>query len=136
MRHVLLFSMARTASAPDVNNPLNNGYGYANAALGTVTSYTEASGHPDGHARYNQLEWYAQDTWKVNSRLTIDAGARLVIGSGQLQREDKLAAFDPSVYDASKQPKLVAPYLCTAADILIVANHRSLRYCRWTPHRA
>ena len=104
--------------APDNNNPLNNGYGYANAALGVVSSYTEASGHPDGHARYNQLEWYAQDTWKVNSRLTIDAGARFVIVQGSYSENDKLAAFDPSVYDASKQPKLVTPYNCTPADVI------------------
>ena len=108
--------------SPDANNPLNNGYGYANALLGTVASYTEASGHPDGHARYNQFEWYAQDTWKINSRLTVDAGARFIIVQGSYSAGDKLAAFDPAVYDASKQPKLVAPYLCTAADVLIVAN--------------
>ena len=108
--------------SPDTINPLNNGYGYANALLGTVTSYTEATGHPDGHARYNQFEWYAQDTWKVRPRLTIDAGVRFILVQGSYSAGDKLAAFDPGVYDASKQPKLVAPYLCTAADIAVVAN--------------
>ena len=102
----------------DTNNPLNNAYGYANALLGTVSSYTEASGHPSGHARYNQFEWYAQDTWKLNSRLTVDAGARFIIVQGSYSAGDKLAAFDPAVYDASKQPKLVTPYLCTAADMI------------------
>ncbi len=108
--------------SPDTNNPLNNGYGYANAILGSVTSYTEATGHPDGHARYNQFEWYAQDTWKLHPRVTLDAGVRFVIVQGSYSAGDKLAAFDPSVYDASKQPKLVAPYLCTAADVAVAAT--------------
>jgi len=101
----------------DANNPFNNGYGYANAILGSITSYQESTRHPDGHARYNNLEWYAQDTWKVHPRVTIDAGLRFVIVQGSYSAGDKLAAFDPSVYDASKQPALVRPYLCTAADV-------------------
>ncbi|MEK7832349.1 MAG: carboxypeptidase regulatory-like domain-containing protein [Acidobacteriota bacterium] len=108
--------------APDVNNPLNNGYGYANTILGSITSYQEATAHPDGHARYNQFEWYAQDTWKVRPRLTIDAGVRFAIVQGSYSAGDKLAAFDPGVYDASKQPALVRPYLCTAADVAVAAN--------------
>ena len=108
--------------SPDGNNPLNNPYGYANTILGSINSYQEATAHPDGHARYNQFEWYAQDTWKINSRLTVDAGARFILVQGSYSAGDKLAAFDPSVYDASKQPKLVQPYLCTAADVAIVAN--------------
>jgi hypothetical protein len=108
--------------SPDANNPLNNGYGYANTILGTINSYQESTAHPDGHARYNQFEWYAQDTWKVHPRVTIDAGVRFVLVQGSYSADDKLAAFDPAVYDASKQPKLVQPYLCTAADVAVAAN--------------
>ncbi|NOT60251.1 MAG: TonB-dependent receptor, partial [Acidobacteria bacterium] len=103
--------------SPDVNNPLNNGYGYANAILGTVTSYQEASAHPDGHARYKQFEWYAQDTWKVNQRLTVDAGVRFALVQGSWSANDKLAQFEPTLYDRTKQPALIQPYNCTAADL-------------------
>jgi carboxypeptidase family protein len=102
--------------SPDVNNPASNGYGYANVILGTITSYQESTRHPEGHARYNNIEWYAQDTWKVHPRVSIDAGMRFAIVQGSYSANDQLSAFDPSVYDASKQPKLVQPYLCTAAD--------------------
>lgn len=103
--------------SPDTNNPLNNGYGYANTILGTVTSYQESTRHPEGHARYNNVEWYAQDTWKIHPRVTIDAGLRFAIVQGSYSAGDKLAAFDPSVYDRSKQPALVQPYFCTAGDV-------------------
>lgn len=108
--------------SPDTNNPLNNGYGFANAILGTVTSYTEASAHPDGHARYNQFEWYAQDTWKLHPHVTLDAGVRFALVQGSYSANDQLSQFDPALYDATKQPKLVQPYLCTAADVAVVAN--------------
>ena len=103
--------------SPDSNNPFNNSYGYANAILGRITSYTESSNHPEAHARYNNFEWYAQDTWKVRPRVTIDAGVRFAIVQGSYSAGDKLAAFDPSVYDALKQPALLRPYVCTAADV-------------------
>jgi Carboxypeptidase regulatory-like domain len=103
--------------SPDANNPFNNSYGYANTILGSITSYQESTSHPEGHARYNQIEWYAQDTWKAHPRVTIDAGVRFALVQGSYSANDKLAAFDPSVYDASKQPALVRPYLCTAADV-------------------
>jgi hypothetical protein len=104
--------------SPDVNNPASNGYGYANAILGTITSYQESTRHPEGHARYNNIEWYVQDTWKVHPRVSIDGGIRFAVVQGSYSANDQLSAFDPSVYDASKQPQLVQPYLCTADDAI------------------
>ncbi|MGH9626896.1 MAG: carboxypeptidase regulatory-like domain-containing protein, partial [Bryobacteraceae bacterium] len=60
----------------DVNNPLDTNYAYSNALLGSVQSYTESTNHPHGHSRYTNVEWFAQDSWKVTRRLTIDGGVR------------------------------------------------------------
>jgi hypothetical protein len=62
----------------DANNPLDSGFGYSNAALGILSSYTQQSKFVEGSYIYNNREWYIQDNWKVNSRLTLDYGLRFV----------------------------------------------------------
>ena len=94
----------------DANNPLDSNYAYSNALLGSVQTYTEANGHPQAHARYLNVEWFAQDTWKVSRRFTIDAGIRFYYIVPTSSAGDQLAAFDPSVYKAAQQPLLVQPY--------------------------
>ncbi len=93
----------------DVNNPFETNYAYSNAMLGSVQSYTEATNHPHGHGRYLNVEWYAQDTWKVNRRLTLDLGMRFYFIQPTWSAGDELAAWDPAVYDRTKQPPLIQP---------------------------
>ena len=62
----------------DTNNALDTGFGYANAALGVFTQYTQQSKFVEGSMLYNQTEFYVQDNWKVTSRLTLDYGMRFV----------------------------------------------------------
>jgi hypothetical protein len=101
----------------NTNNPLDSNNAFANALLGVVNSYTEANGKLNGHARYKNIEWFLQDNWKVNKRLTLDYGLRFYHIQPTISSGDNLAFFDPAVYDASKQPPLLQPYLCTAADV-------------------
>ena len=91
----------------DANNPLDSGYAYSNALLGVVDGYTEANGHPGAHGRYNNVEWYGQDTWKVSKRLTLDLGVRFYSIQPTLSADDRLAAFDLSAYNAAQQPPLI-----------------------------
>lgn len=94
----------------DVNNPLDSNYAYSNALLGSVQSYTESNAHPHAHARYINFEWFAQDTWKISRRFTIDAGIRFYKIQPTWSAGDQLAAFDLSSYNAGQQPKLIQPY--------------------------
>jgi hypothetical protein len=98
----------------NVNNPLNTGHPFANALLGVVNSYTEANGKLNGHARYKNVEWFVQDNWKATKRLTLDYGVRFYWIQPTLSDDDNLSFFDPTVYDAKKQPPLMTPYCLTA----------------------
>ncbi len=98
----------------NTNNPLDTGNPFANALIGSVNSYTEANGKLNGHARYKNIEWFAQDNWKVNKRLTLDYGLRFYHIQPTISAGDNLAYFDPTLYDASKQPALMTPYCLTA----------------------
>ncbi len=94
----------------DVNNPFDTNFAYSNALLGSVQSYTEANNKPDGHARYFNVEWFVQDTWKVNRRFTVDAGVRFYLIEPTYSANDQLAAFDVGTYDPRKQPALIQPF--------------------------
>ena len=62
----------------DVNNPLDTNYSYANALLGTFRDYTEIDAFSEVVGKRFIDEFYAQDTWKVNRRLTFDYGMRFL----------------------------------------------------------
>lgn len=94
----------------DVNNPFDTNFAYSNAILGTVQSYTEADAKLDGHARYLNVEWFLQDTWKVHRRFTLDAGVRFYKIQPTWSAGDALSVFDIGSYDATKQPQLIRPF--------------------------
>src|SRR5262249_6837256 len=48
----------------NVNNPLDTGYAYANAALGVFNTYNEPSARPLPVHIGRNIEWFAQDNWK------------------------------------------------------------------------
>ena len=58
------------------NNPFDTGFSYANAATGVFNIYQQASKFALPEWRYKNVEWYAQDNWKPNDRLTLDYGMR------------------------------------------------------------
>ena len=93
----------------DANNPLDTGYAFANALVGSVDTYTEATGQPGGHVRDKRLEWYGQDNWRATRRLTVDAGLRFYFLLPSYNANTPYAAFDPAVYDANAQPLLIRP---------------------------
>ena len=59
-------------------NPFDTSFGFANAAIGSFSSYAQASRYVEGTFTYNNTEGYVQDNWKVNNKLTLDYGVRLV----------------------------------------------------------
>ncbi len=56
---------ARSTSAMTANNPIDSGFGYANAALGVFSSYNQASRFAEGQYIYTNDEAYIQDNWKI-----------------------------------------------------------------------
>ncbi|MGB6721744.1 MAG: carboxypeptidase regulatory-like domain-containing protein [Terracidiphilus sp.] len=57
-------------------NPLNSNNGMANMLLGNATTTSQTNAFVFGAFHMFQYEGYAQDTWKVKPRLTLDYGLR------------------------------------------------------------
>ena len=88
----------------DTNNALDTGFGYANAALGVFTRYRQASQLIEGNMIYNNTEFYAQDNWKVNSRLTMDYGLRFTHQQPQHDKFGQMSNFFPDEWSAAQAP--------------------------------
>jgi hypothetical protein len=99
--------------ANDANNPLDSGFGYANAMLGIFSSYNQASRFVEGQYSYTNDEAYIQDNWKVTNRLTLDYGLRFVHQQPQYETTGQASNFLPDEYSQSAAPLL---YLAGCAN--------------------
>lgn len=54
-----------------------SGSGYGDMLLGRVTQYNEQSFNRLNNIAYNTFEMFAQDSWKVNRRFTLEYGIRI-----------------------------------------------------------
>ena len=79
----------------DTNNALDTGFGFANAAVGVFTQYLQQSKLIEGSMIYNNTEFYVQDNWKVNSRLTLDYGVRFTRQQPQYDQFLQMSNFFP-----------------------------------------
>lgn len=101
----------------DTNNALDTGFGYANAAVGVFRQYLQQSRFIEGSMIYNNTEGYIQDNWKVNSRLTIDAGLRLTRQQPQYDQFRQMSNFFPNLWSASAAPVLYVPGCSNGAAV-------------------
>lgn len=90
------------ASAPScqLGDPL------ASALLGDFTGLSQSTARPIGFFRYNQLEFYAQDTWKLTRRFTLDYGMRFAWVPPQYDAKNQVALFNPFVYNPASAVKI------------------------------
>src|ERR1039457_195923 len=84
---------------PGTFGSYNLGDPIAAELLGYFTGFSQSTARPTGAFRYNQLEFYVQDTWKVNSRLTLDYGMRFAWIPPQYDANNQIALFDPATYN-------------------------------------
>jgi carboxypeptidase family protein len=110
----------------DGSNPLDTGFGFANAAIGVYNTFTQASDYVIGNYRYNNVEWYAQDNWKVTSRLTLDYGMRFYLIQPQFDEALQTGNFLPDQYKAADAPLLYRPVCIGGVNPCGGANRRAV----------
>jgi Carboxypeptidase regulatory-like domain/TonB-dependent Receptor Plug Domain len=92
-------------------NPYDTNYGYANDALGIYNSFTQAANFINGQYRYWNIEVFAQDTWKVTRRLTLDYGIRTAWYQPQFDASLQSSTFVLDKWSASAAPRLFVPQI-------------------------
>ena len=93
----------------DTSNPLDTGFGFANAANGVFGSFTQSTGYAEGWPNYNQFEFYIQDGWKATPRLTLDYGVRFYYMGPVYNAGGELANFFPATFKPASAPRLLRP---------------------------
>jgi hypothetical protein len=93
----------------DTNNPLDTGFGFANAALGIFSSYQQMNGIVEGQYLYHNKDFYLQDNWKINSKLTLDYGMRFTHHGPYYDARGQASNFFPGQWKASQAPLLYLP---------------------------
>jgi hypothetical protein len=94
---------------PDKNNPYNTGNGYSNALLGYFNTYNESTQGANFHAKYWSVEFFVQDNWRVNRRLTLDYGMRFYHLQPQIDENFSISTFKAQDFNPSKAPRLYMP---------------------------
>jgi hypothetical protein len=87
-------------------NPFDTSFGFANAAIGSFSSYLQSTTFVETKAIYNNTEGYIQDNWRVNSRLTLDYGLRLVHQQPPHDTMGQASNFFPDRWQISDAPVL------------------------------
>lgn len=95
----------------NANNPLDTRYAYANAALGFFNQYSEPSANFPLSLHAGGLEWYAQDSWKVSNRLTVEIGMRFQWIPPTYEENGHMSGFVPDRFNPSQAARLIAPTL-------------------------
>jgi hypothetical protein len=90
----------------DTNNPLDSGFGFSNAVLGTYDQYLQQSTYVEGSFLYNNREGYIQDNWKVTRHLTLDYGMRFTNMTPQYDQFDQASNFFPNQFTAANSQVL------------------------------
>lgn len=90
------------------SNPRNSGNPWANALLGNFDAYSETG--PPAQTVYKAYtrEFYAQDSWRLNRRLSLEYGVRWAFISPWGAAWNNVVAFMPQFWDAAKAPQVAA----------------------------
>ena len=87
---------------------------YADMLLGKLGSYSESTANFMGEMAWKEFDVWAQDSWKVSPRLTLDLGIRFQHLGFPYEKNGNLFGFDVSKYNASTPanqfPELMAAY--------------------------
>lgn len=93
----------------NASNPLNTGYDYANAFLGTYNTYSERSIPGFFTLQEKDLEWYIQDDWRITPRFTLNYGMRFYYVPPYTEAHNQISAFFPNRYDSAQAVELISP---------------------------
>jgi Carboxypeptidase regulatory-like domain/TonB-dependent Receptor Plug Domain len=93
------------------NNPFDTGFGFSNAATGVYNTFSQAANEINGQYRYWNIEWYAQDTYKLTPRLTLDYGLRVAWVQPQYDASLQAATFVPNQWAQAQAPRLYYPQM-------------------------
>src|SRR6185437_14195518 len=103
----------------------NTGFRDADFFLGAADSYSQNKNAPFGHYREQEIDFYGQDNWRVNDKLTLNFGLRWEMHPAPHSGDDLNVAFDLE-HDALVLPRPLSYYIqrgfSTQAEVTNLQN--------------
>jgi hypothetical protein len=78
-----------------------SGNDWADLLLGYTSYYSQSSGNIKADMALKRFDLFAQDTWKVTPRLTVNYGLRLNHLGWWYERGGRIAVFNPAAYSST-----------------------------------
>jgi hypothetical protein len=103
----------------NINRPGSTGNAFADALLGNFRTYSEAQLDPIGYFRYWQHEGFVSDSWRVNDRLSVEAGLRWTWQMPTVTLGNNTTSFDPAIYNSAQ-----AVTMLTNGTIVVGSGNR------------
>jgi hypothetical protein len=85
-------------------NAFDTSYGFANAAIGSFSSFAQPTHFNESDSHWANVEGYAQDTWRATPRLSLDYGVRFVHAGPQRDIFGQQSNFSLSDWQAANAP--------------------------------
>ena len=89
-------------------NPNSTGDAFADALMGNFQTFSQVSGDPIGFYRFNVYEAYAQDSWKLTRKLSVEFGMRYGRTNPTYLQGNNMSNFDPALYNPANAPFVAA----------------------------
>jgi hypothetical protein len=90
------------------SNPRTSGNGLADLLLGNFDSYSESGILPYNAYRYQNYEFYGQDSWKLRPNFTLEYGLRYSIWPPYYHAYNAMSAWHMKFFDPAKAPRMNA----------------------------
>ncbi|MDQ3181622.1 MAG: hypothetical protein M3Q33_14015, partial [Acidobacteriota bacterium] len=98
-------TFSATLASGVTSNTLNqNLQRFANFLVGNVASFTQAKFDYTADLRQKNVEWYAQDEWRIRNNLSVYFGLRYSYFGAPSDKNGRLTNFVPELYDRSRAP--------------------------------
>jgi hypothetical protein len=76
--------------------------------MGNFQTFSQVSGDPIGFYRFNVLQAYVADNWKVTRKLSLDLGVRYELTNPTYLQGNNMTNFDPNTYNPANAPFVAA----------------------------
>ena len=126
-----LVTFANTAGATSGSN--STGDPFADALLGNFNTLAQNSALTVGQFRFNDLEFYLQDTWKVTPKLSLVLGLRYIRTTPTYAKGNNMTNFSPFTFNDALVPtfatagtgsaiSLTSPGLCSGPQLNVIGT--------------
>ena len=101
----------------DSQNPGDTNWAYSNAMLGNYRQLAQSNTVLNGQYRSWNVEWFVQDNWRVNRKLTLDYGMRFYWIQPQFDQALQTSSFNPSLFDQASRAVLIQPAVVDGVNV-------------------